>query len=63
MKQIQDQQLRQILNTLDQAQKRVGQAAYDHRPIDAGVLRQIADALRNVSQQLVSLPSVKENAA
>ncbi len=60
MKALTDAQVRQILNTLDQVAKRLGQSAYDGRLPDGPLCRQIADAVRSVQQILVSIPTTKE---
>lgn len=63
MKHITDQQLRQILNTLDQTKKRCGQAAYDKRAVEPAVLTQLAQAIESVQRTLISLPTIKEPVA
>lgn len=61
MKQIDDRTLANVLNTLDQVRKRLGQHAYDKRVLEPAVVLQIAEAVASAQRTLLNL-SVKETA-
>jgi hypothetical protein len=63
MKQISDQTLRVVLNLLDQTRKRLGQHAYDKRPLDVGLQLQLAEAIARAQRELINLPTVQEQPA
>lgn len=59
-KQISDQTLQQIVNVIDQTRQRIGQHAYDKRPLTIPLQQQIVLALEHVQRTLLQLPELVE---
>lgn len=51
-----EETLRRLDQALTQIQKRIGQLSYSHKPIEPAFAVQVADTLRQIQRELLSLP-------